>query len=282
MLDFWGIASIVAKFGLYLGVLTSFGSVLVSLILRLKINRPFIMCFAVIGLIATLGGFCLRAAMLTGDVSGMTDPEMLGLLWTTPVGTALVLRVVGLGLLIFGAFLGRRGLLLATIGGITALWSFAQIGHIPDRDGIMLNLILLFHLAAVSFWIGVLSPLRKLALNPAQRPEAIEAGHRFGRLAMVLVPLLVLAGFYMGYALVGTPSALINGAYGRALILKVILVGALLTLAAANKMRFIPRMQAGDRTAARHLAQSILVEWGVFIGILSMTAVLTSVLTLPS
>ncbi|MCK0095210.1 CopD family protein [Yoonia sp. F2084L] len=249
--------------------------------MQLKINRPFIIFFAVIGLFATLVGFCLRGAMLTGDVSGMTDPEMLGLLWTTPVGTAFVLRVVGLGLLIVGVFLGRRGLLLSTIGGIIALWSFAHIGHIPDRDSIMLNLILLFHLVAVCFWIGVLSPLRKLSLHPAQLPEAVSVGHRFGRLAMVLVPLLVLAGLYMGYVLVGTLSALVNGAYGRALIIKVILVGGLLTLAAANKMRFIPRMQAGDHTAARHLARSILVEWGVFIVILSMTAILTSVLTLP-
>lgn len=281
MLDFWGIASIVAKFGLYLGVFTSFGSVLANLVLQLKINRPLIICFAVIGLFATLVGFCLHGAMLTGDVSGMTDPEMLGLLWMTPVGTTFVLRVAGLGLLIVGMFLGRRGLLLSAIGGIIALWSFAHIGHIPDRDSIMLNLILLFHLVAVCFWIGVLSPLRKLALHPAQLPEAVSVGHRFGRLAMVLVPLLVLAGLYMGYVLVGTLSALINNAYGRALIIKVILVGGLLTLAAANKMRFIPRMQAGDHAAARHLAQSILVEWGVFIVILSMTAILTSVLTLP-
>lgn len=281
MPDVWGIASIVAKFGLYLGVFTSFGSVLAAFVLRLKIDRPLIICFAAIGLVATVLGFSLGGAILTGDLSGMTDPEMLGLLWATPVGTTLALRVVGLVLLIAGVFLGQAGLLLSMIGGFTALWSFAQIGHIPDRDSIPLNLILVFHLIAVCFWIGVLSPLRKLALDPAQIREAVSVGHRFGQLAMVVVPLLVVAGLYMSYVLVGSFDALVNSSYGRALIVKVILVGGLLALAAANKMRFIPGMQTGDQIAGRHLTRSISVEWVAFAAILSTTATLTSVLTLP-
>jgi putative copper resistance protein D len=60
------------------------------------------------------------------------------------------------------------------------------------------------------------------------------------------------------------------------------LVAGLLALAAANKLRFIPRLRANDHTAAVHLAKSISLEWLVILGVLGITAVLTSNLTLPT
>ena len=38
------------------------------------------------------------------------------------------------------------------------------------------------------------------------------------------------------------------------LIIKVLLVAILLSLATANKLRFMPRLRAGDPTAAHHLS----------------------------
>jgi hypothetical protein len=37
-----------------------------------------------------LSCFSLCGVALTGDMSGMTDPEMLGVLWQTPVDNALI------------------------------------------------------------------------------------------------------------------------------------------------------------------------------------------------
>jgi putative copper resistance protein D len=226
--------------------------------------------------------FSLAGATLTGDASGMTDPEMLGLLWSTPVGTTVALRMAGLGLLVVGLFAGRVGLILSMIGGVLALWSFVNIGHIPDRGSLLLNLVLMFHLAAISIWIGVLSPLRAISLDAERVSDAADLGHRFGTMAAVFVPLLILAGGYMSYELVGSLSALISGGYGQALVLKVMFVAGLLGLAAANKLRFIPAMTTGDRAAAGRLAKSISFEWIVIVAVLLTTAVLTSVLTLPS
>jgi putative copper resistance protein D len=86
----------------------------------------------------------------------------------------------------------------------------------------------------------------------------------------------------MSYMLVGSMAALIQTGYGQALIIKVLLVAILLGLAAANKMRFIPRLRAGDPIAANHLAKSISIEWLVVLFVLAVTAVLTSNLTLPT
>jgi copper resistance protein D len=54
----------------------------------------------------------------------------------------------------------------------------------------------------------------------------------------------------------------------------------LLALAAINKLRFIPALRLGDPVAASHLSKSIYVEWLVILAILSVSAVLTTNLTL--
>lgn len=282
MPDVWGLAAIFAKFGLYLGVLTAAGTVFTALVFRLDRTRGLAVFFGIVGLAAALLVFSLRGANLTGDMSGMSDPEMLGLLWSTPVGTALALRLGGLGVLIVGLFMGRAGLWMSVLGGLLALWSFGHVGHIPDRDALLLDVALLLHLITVALWIGILTPLRRLASAPETSAQAAEIGHRFGVIASITVPALALAGGYMGYVLVGTIPALIGTDYGQAVILKVVLVAGLLGLAAANKLRFIPKLRAGDPAAARHLARSITVEWGVVLVILAVTAVLTSNLTPPT
>jgi putative copper resistance protein D len=76
--------------------------------------------------------------------------------------------------------------------------------------------------------------------------------------------------------------ALATTGYGQALLIKLLFVGSVLTLAAANKLRFVPAMQAGDAKAARHLARSIEIETVVILVVMAATATLTTVLTLPN
>ncbi|MCK0097283.1 CopD family protein [Yoonia sp. F2084L] len=282
MPDAFGLAAIITKFALYLGVMSAAGTVMATCMFRLDRTRGLAVAFAVLGLMATILAFSLRGANLTGDVSGMTDPEMLGLLWTTPVGTALLLRLVGLGQLIGGLFIGRVGIWVSVVGGVIAVWSFDHVGHVSGRETTLLDIALVLHLLAVALWIGVLMPLKRLASSSATYASAAEMGHRFGVVASVTVPVLIIAGGYMAYELVGSFSALIGTRYGQALIVKVLLVGLLLGLAAANKLRFIPALRAGDPAAAGHLSKSISVEWLVILAVLGTTAVLTTNLTLPT
>ena len=282
MPDLFGLAAIATKFALYLGVMTAAGTVMATCMFRLDRTRGLAAAFAVLGLAATILAFSLRGANLTGDVSGMTDPEMLGLLWTTPVGTALLFRLVGLGLLISGLFMGRVGTWVSVLGGVIAIWSFDHVGHVSSRDTTLLDIALMLHLLAVALWIGALTPLKRLASSSNTYASAADVGYRFGVVATVTVPMLIILGGYMGYELVGSFSALISTGYGQALIIKVLLVGLLLGLAAANKLRFIPALRAGDTAAANHLSKFISIEWLVILAVLGTTAVLTTNLTLPT
>ena len=79
MLDLFGLAAIITKFSLYLGVLTATGTVMATRIFQLDRTNGLAAAFACLGLIAAIFAFLLRGANLTGDASGMIDPEMLGL-----------------------------------------------------------------------------------------------------------------------------------------------------------------------------------------------------------
>lgn len=274
-------AAIATTFLLYIGVLTSAGTVLATLVFRTPNMKSVAIRFACLGLVCALLGFLLDGAALTGDASGMTDPAMLGLLWVTPVGTALSFRVIGLALVITGLAFGRLGLWVSAPGAFLALWSFVTVGHIYERDRLWLDALLMIHLTIIALWIGILTPLRRLARDGAASAAA-QLGHRFGRLAVFVVPLLILAGLVMSYVLVGSIAALFGTGYGQMLMVKVAVVAGLLGLGALNKVRFVPRLMAGDKQAAKHLSWSIAFEWVAFCVILLTTAVLTSVLSLPS
>ena len=292
MPDIWGQAAILAKFLLYIGALGAAGLVIAQLAfasatasLRKRIHIQTI-GLAVLALAAALLGFILRGAELTGGSDGMTDPEILGLLWQTPVGDALLYRASGAAIIIIGVLMSRAGLglgqWLALVGALMPLWSFTQIGHIPDEGQFGLRLLLLLHLAGVAFWIGVLPPLHHLSRWNDRPNQAAQLGHQFGKAATIIVPALVIAGLIMGWGLTGSPSALIGTGYGQALLAKLAFVAVILTFAAANKLRFVPAMQAGNTAAARHLARSIQIETALILAVLATTATLTSVLTLPN
>ena len=283
MPELWDLLSILAKFLLYLGVLGSAGLVFARLVFRRETERmrgPIARQASALALLAlaTAGfGFLLRGAAMTGDASGLTDPEMLGLLWQNPPGSQLILVGSGLLLILAGMRAPRIGLWIAAVGGLLVLWSFAQIGHVPDAGPVWLEALLVLHLAAAAFWVGILSPLRRLAGDPGELMAAAELGHRFGRIATATVPVLIAAGIVMAWRLLGDVAALTATGYGLTLLAKIAAVAVLLGAAAHNKLRFVPAMRRGDAAAAARLRRSIAVEWLAVCAILLVTATLTTV-----
>ncbi|MCX8955066.1 CopD family protein [Ruegeria sp. NA] len=288
MPDIWGVVAILAKLVLYIGFAGSTGLVAVKCLfselvapVSLAMKRQALV-LAWLSLAATVFGFMLRGAALTGGVDGMVDPEMLGLLWQTSVGDVLAYRLSGAVLILVGLSVPRFGLWIALLGGTLAMWSFAQIGHVPELESFSVKLLLLLHLLCVAFWVGIFSPLRGMALMSEHLTDAAELGHRFGQTAALVVPALIGAGLWMAWLLVGNLQGLLFTGYGQTLMLKVFLVALLMILAAANKLRFVPAMQSGEAIAAQRLARSIEVEAIVVLAVLATTAALTRVLTLPS
>ena len=287
MPDTFGLASVAFQFLTYFSALGSSGLVLNALVFATetaRIRTSLIRTAAALSLLALLASgidFSLKGAVLTGTASGMADREMLALLWEAPAGTVLRTRCAGLLLLIAGLAIPRAGTWIAGAGGILVLWSFTQIGHVPATGQSWLPYLLFLHLAGAAFWIGILSPLRKLASEQDSLPEAAALGRRFGQVASFVVPGLILAGLVMAWQLLGSLAALFGSGYGLVLLAKVAGVALLLGAAAANKLQFVPALMDGDRTAAQRLRQSISIEWCAFCAILLLTAILTNLFGPP-
>ncbi|MDE0112755.1 MAG: CopD family protein [Albidovulum sp.] len=288
MPDIWALATVAATFATYLGVLASTGLVLVRIAFAREIRLIHVSlvrqttAFALLGLFASIIGFALTGAALTGDSSGLTDLEMLGLLSRTPVGSSVAVRLVGLALVLAGIWIPRFGLPIAAAGALLSAWSFTIVGHSTGAGQFWLGGVLLLHLAGVSFWVGILSPLREIAGKQEFLSEAAGLGRRFGQVARFTVPGLIAAGVYLAWSLLGDFASLATTSYGLALLAKIGLVACLLAAAAANKFRFVPAMEKEDCKAAVRLRQSIVVEWVAVCLIILATAVLTTVTTPPA
>lgn len=281
----WALATVLSKWALYVGALGAAGSVLCAMVFSLRMPRMHVIGFTLLAGAAAVMGFLLKGVALTGDASGMVDGEMLSLLWTTQSGSALRWQLGGSALLLAGLFLPRIGAIFCLIGSAAVLGAFLVAGHVADhvadRDGLLLVVVLFLHLAVAALWIGILTPLRVLARTPDTHGAAADLGVRFGRLASIAVPAMILAGGVMAYALVGSLNAFFETGYGRMLMVKLAAVAALLGLAALNKLRFVPALERGDTSAGDKLARSIAWEWGAVLLILLATALLTTSLTMP-
>ena len=157
MPDIWGLSSILAKWLLHTGLTGATGITMVRLVFWSHVKpldarlRRFSLVLTGIALTAAVLSVLLRGAALTGDISGMVDREMLGLLWTTSVGESFTYRLAGVVLIIVGLYIPAIGAWVSLAGGVVALWSFTQIGHIPDLEQTGVRLLLLLHLLGVSF-----------------------------------------------------------------------------------------------------------------------------------
>lgn len=218
---------------------------------------------------------CVPGAMLllaaqAMDLAG-AGSEVLGrgAAWTaalrSPYGATAVLAAAA-GLL---AALGRRSP-LAAVGavGLGAL-SFAVAGHAARAQPLpLMGGLVLLHSAAMLFWAGALPGL----LAGLGGASATAEMRRFSRLALPVVLVMLLAGGVLAVRQVETPAALTATAYGRVLLAKLALVGALLLLALRHRFVLLPRLADDAATVRPSFARSLKVEIAVMAALLVLTA----------
>ncbi|MGZ4452141.1 MAG: copper resistance D family protein [Nocardioides sp.] len=121
-------------------------------------------------------------------------------------------------------------------------------------------LMWLLHLEGGAIWIGGLIGLAALTV-----PGVVSAEHRrrfwsrtlrrFAVVAMTCVAAIVLSGIWLYWTHVDGPSQLLTTLYGRVLGVKILIVGAMLALGAANQFWLHPRIErlreAGDERPLR-------------------------------
>jgi putative copper export protein len=230
---------------------------------------------ALVGLCATVLSYVLTPARMAGDFGSTFDPSLESLLLRSSSGTAHIVRVVGLAVLLLA--LDRASKLntwAATAGAALALVSFAFMGHTtihPQRWA--LAPLLLVHVGIGAYWVGALAGLYVAVRDVGTQAAALVV--QFSVHAVRLVPAIFVAGAVMSVLFIRSFAELATP-YGAMVLGKALAFGVLMALAARNKGRFGPQLLAGDAGAALGLRRTIAWEWALIAVVLVATAVMTS------
>jgi copper transport protein len=172
----------------------------------------------------------------------------------------------------------------AALLGLTAAATLPLTGHALEyRGGSALGWLLqTMHLTAAGLWLGTLGVLVVLLPEylhgvPAEirRSTLVAVAAGFSRLALAAAVVVSLAGALLAIADVGSWVALVDGEYGRILLLKLASVAAILGLGAWNWRRAVPRLRdALAPDAERRLAATAGLELGMTLIVLALTAAL--------
>lgn len=230
---------------------------------------------ALVALVAAVAHYVLTPARMAGDFGSTFDPALESLLLRSNSGSAHIVRVVGLAILLLALDRASRiNTWAACVGAGLALLSFALMGHTvihPQRW--LLAPMLLVHVVVAAVWLGALAGLYIAARDTGTASGPLVA--RFSAHASRAVPAIFVCGFVMSVLLIRSFAELATP-YGAMVLGKSLGFAALMALAAQNKWRFGPRLLAGDASAVPALQRTIAWEWVVIAVVLVGTAIMTS------
>ena len=291
MSDIWTILTPLLRLAFYPALLLATGGVIFSALMGRALGPELRMFTGRVTGRAAIAGACLAAFQIpaaagnmSGDLAGMADPVLIALVFETPAGAAALMAVAGFLLILIAETVVKDPWhpLRITGPGLVIL-SMLLAGHVTT-GGIATGLLLAIHLAGLGFWMGALLPLRAICRDPETyggRASLADLADLFGRRAMWIVPVLLIAGILYSAILLGSVAALATTSYGLVLVAKISFVGGVIGLAAFNKFRLVPAVRAGSPDALAGLARSIGWEIAGVIVILLATSLMTTSLLLP-
>ncbi|MDQ4131684.1 MAG: copper resistance protein CopC, partial [Actinomycetota bacterium] len=221
-------------------------------------------CAASAGFGATAGG-ALAVACWVASVLGLVfladgqrrnSSATFGELWATPTGRYLAWRAVailaaGMALALARRLSGpARRVAMGMVAGATAAAMAVEVvaGHAAGAASWPWLVVLAqwAHFAAAGAWLGGLAALL-LGTRGAPSDAKATAVARFSRLALAALVAVVVTGTVRALGEVSSWDDLTATGYGRAVLVKILLVVAIVGLAAVNR-------RVGVRAAARNLS----------------------------
>jgi len=235
---------------------------------------------ACVALAVLIAQCVLELARMGGDWSAVADPGLRRVALASSTARALGARGAAFACLAV-AFAatgaqprGRLRTSLALAGVALAAGSFTLTGHtLTSAYRWLLAPLLAAHVLLLAFWFGALWPLARVTRQEDPRAAARVLA-RFSAAGVRLVPLIAIAGAVMALLLLPDAAAL-REPYGRLLLVKIALFALLMGLAALNRLRLVPQVERGEARALRTLRASMLAEYLLICGAVSVAAVMT-------
>jgi copper transport protein len=263
-----------ARIGVYFGLFIGVGGVFFGCwIEQMRAGSNVIVTALIVGLFSAAASLGLQGLdVLNFPLGDLATPVPWKAALATSLGPSLIAAIAAMaaGLV---AQAGASESLARTLSAFAMAGvgiSLTASGHASTAPPQWLTRPMVFlHGVGVAYWVGALVPLVAMARRPAERLLAVL--HRFSRVAVPVVGLLVLTGLVLAIVQLQSFRALIETQYGIILSIKLVLVVGLLGLAARNRFRLTP-MLAVDPRNTRPLVRSMLAECVVIAGILVVVA----------
>ena len=255
--------------------------------------RPIVLVLAMLGLILSGYGLLALAAAMMGASLFPVDPiHVRMILFETAIGTAGMVRMLALAIVLAAALALERlptsmrivVLLASSVAIATLVWT-GHAGATEGVSGTIHRLSDIVHMLAASIWVGGIASFSWLLFRPAGKasPAELAITHRaldhFSRVGTLVVGLIVLTGLINSQILIGAANIgqIATTPYGQLLLAKIALFGLMLVLAAANRWRLTPGLQAsmesGDEAAAAMaMRKSLIAEGAAVLFILALVA----------
>lgn len=241
---------------------------------------------------AVAGPLLLLAHLLRawGQVRSFLDPgepftwdAARPVLFATAWGRGWLAQVAAATLSVPLAFLAPRrpaiGLALLGTAALAVAGTEPLTGHAVEHPwgaGLGVGLHAL-HLLGGGLWLGTLCTMFGAGLRSARDGDATDVAEMVGAfspVALIGAGLAVVAGTLLGLAYIGDLASLWGTGYGRALLVKLCLLGVTLGLGGWNWRRVRPRL--GSPAATGALRRSAGLELAVGLALLAVTAVLVA------
>ena len=211
------------------------------------------------------------AAMMGVQAGALDWPMTEAMFLGTDMGSAFIFRfcLLCLGLVSLLGFGERRaGLMLAAACFAGALLTLGWSGHAAATEGglgLFHRLNNGVHLIAAGLWLGAIGWFLALTIrcqiesDQLQAPSLLEAMHRFAPLGVTLVTLVALTGLINSHLIFGLPNlgATIGTPYGALLLIKIFLVGAMMTFGAHNARVSKASIRSEAQLERTHTKQAI-------------------------
>jgi len=193
--------------------------------------------------------------------------------WFAQVGAALALAIGGLA-----ARRGRRGgWLLVLVAAVVLAWTPAFAGHAIGSERMTALAVIAdgLHVLGAGSWLGAMTVLASglvLARRSGQGPIGAATVAAFSPLALAGSGLVVVSGLFSTWVHLTALSDLWASRWGRVLLLKLALLGAMMALGAWNWRRAGPALRASGDVGP--MLRSVRAELAVGALLVLVTAVL--------
>lgn len=279
-----GLVAILANWATFVALFLVAGSAVARLIgRRAGVSVPRFRMLGIMGAVLAVGATLLR---LLAQVLNFLDPgdpfthDAVRAVLHTTWGTGWAAQFLAAGCAVVATSLTPA---FALLGALALAFTLPLTGHAADFPlGFPLGVVVHgVHAMAAATWLGTLGVVIAGWLHERRAgtlPDAPQALARlirgFSPVALGAAAALVMTGVVIAVTMVQQWSRLTGTSYGRLLLAKLSVLAAVLALGAMHWKVVLPRL--GNDASSRQLVRSAVVEVGLALVILLLTASLVS------